>query len=274
MPRMVLVVALSLTVNALTIVCARSTEVKGSSWTRSLHQDKTLVMEASFTTISALHCAAVCSSRQVACPSFAFDAVRRLCCLNITLTQTPGHNVTLFSRVQETVTSSEVGLQTTTGVSTGVIISTITTFSSTLQTPGRCSAHPDFYLLADGSSCIKPDISKTFTWAGAQTWCAGMSATLARIRDVAKRDAITNALKNAPNSAAYVQYWVDGSDQQEEGSWVWGDGWPVDFSIFNAVSPPNDTQRNCLVMTVGSPRSFKSEYCINYQYPLCEMLDG
>lgn len=86
------------------------------------------------------------------------------------------------------------------------------------------------------------------SWADAQSACLRLGLELATVHTAAENDEITSLVNAGAGSSA----WVGGSDQDEEGAWVWSDGSPFDYgTVFHEVpwgpSEPNgNAGESCL----------------------------
>ena len=63
------------------------------------------------------------------------------------------------------------------------------------------------------------------TWQDAEQFCISLGAHLASIRTPEENDAVHNLCGPEP-------CWIGFNDIAEEGTWVWSDGWPADFTGF------------------------------------------
>lgn len=102
-------------------------------------------------------------------------------------------------------------------------------------------------------------------WHVAKAHCDSIGTHLASVESADENTFLTNV----KNSLGQVAMWLGGTDEVEEGQWLWEDGTPISYSNW-AANEPNDsgTAEHALVLQwSGSWNDLPSDYRIGY---ICE----
>ncbi|KAK7102714.1 hypothetical protein V1264_020896 [Littorina saxatilis] len=153
---------------------------------------------------------------------------------------------------------------------------------TTKSTPPACPGYEGYFLMPGGSSCIRvysTDSSTDYTtWDDAAHSCAP-TATLVRIKDTSKMDAVNGILVAIGVKQTGKWYWVDATDNAQEGHFVWGDSTPLDPQLFQSGQPDNGTnagrdppvEENCVYLM--SHNMQLADYpCFYYNAYICEVV--
>ena len=72
-------------------------------------------------------------------------------------------------------------------------------------------------------------------WAAARVGCQSRGGDLASIHSAAEQ---AQLVALAPRLGASHDYWIGLNDIAREGTWVWSDGTPVDYSAWSTITTP------------------------------------
>ncbi|KAK7490056.1 hypothetical protein BaRGS_00018756 [Batillaria attramentaria] len=213
----------------LTLTATTAMDLSGFKWIRIQDSDQ-MVQSANrtFPAVSLLVCATSCGQMQPSsCPSFSYDFEQRMCYLGPTLSTGTSSEVH-FREVIESVPA---------GFSAGGIPS-------------------DYTVMADGVTHIKVHKENPLKpWTEAQDICNSEGAHLVRMKTTTKKNNLNQALSDMGmfmivystyTGAAGQEYWVDSTFTEGENIYRWGDGDPVDSSLFANGEPNGLTAQHCL----------------------------
>lgn len=86
-------------------------------------------------------------------------------------------------------------------------------------------------------------VNNTANWLDAETICSGLGGYLATITSKAESDELRTLIQVNPEG----EYWLGGTDQATELSWVWSTGETWDYTLWIPTFPREATNLNCLV---------------------------
>ena len=66
------------------------------------------------------------------------------------------------------------------------------------------------------------------------------------------------------------RFWIGGSDLISEGTWLWNDGSPLDWTYWAAPNPDGGTNENCAIWH-NSYQAWNSAACWNNRYSVCSV---
>lgn len=86
-------------------------------------------------------------------------------------------------------------------------------------------------------------VNNTANWSDAETICSSLGGYLATITGKAESDELRTLIQVNPEG----EYWLGGTDQGTELSWVWSTGETWDYTLWIPSYPREATNLNCLV---------------------------
>ena len=86
------------------------------------------------------------------------------------------------------------------------------------------------------------------TWNEAEAFCQQENGHLASITS----EAINQYFLDGWNSRGRSRTWIGGNDIDKEGTWIWTDGSPFDFTFWHPSEPNNYGNEDCLHLSRGS----------------------
>ena len=122
------------------------------------------------------------------------------------------------------------------------------TASYASATIGAAPSCPDNWTkMPDGSRCVRAFAGPEY-WSNAQATCMALDANLVRIADADEND----FLRQLYNDTTGGDWYFAGlSDANDEGDWVWLDGFPTYYSNWDAGQPDHGSNENCLEVSAG-----------------------
>ncbi|XP_069555789.1 lactose-binding lectin l-2-like [Brachyistius frenatus] len=97
---------------------------------------------------------------------------------------------------------------------------------------GNC---PMFWFSFNGR-CYKY-ISTRTSWADAKIYCVSHGVNLVSIHSRDEQEFVTALIKNFDPSQGFT--WIGLGDIHKEGTWMWSDGYEVDFTLWGTKEPNN-----------------------------------
>ncbi|KAL4231626.1 chromatin-modulating protein mrc1 [Mactra antiquata] len=105
-------------------------------------------------------------------------------------------------------------------------------------------------------------------WADARSYCQSLGADLVKMDSIDKTTWLNQQLQDPANDKAF---WTGFNDQQNEGSYVWADGTPVNTSLINWNSEPNNYMGNEDCALILSTGQYNDVSCYTQAAAICEL---
>ena len=102
-----------------------------------------------------------------------------------------------------------------------------------------------------------------YNWYEAKDYCEARGGRVARMESEEKRTFLISKFGGHT-------YWLGGSDEASEGSWVWSDGSPVTVSYWAGSEPNGGTTEDCLGW-YGHGRYWFDSRCSSDRYTACSI---
>uniref|UniRef100_A0A672Y6D3 C-type lectin domain-containing protein n=1 Tax=Sphaeramia orbicularis TaxID=375764 RepID=A0A672Y6D3_9TELE len=119
---------------------------------------------------------------------------------------------------------------------------------------GNC---PQFWFSFDGR-CYKY-VATHATWADAELYCVSQRANLVSIHSH-EHDFIQTLIQNFDHAQGWT--WIGLSDIHKEGTWMWSDGCPVDFVLWENGQPDNAHEiEHCVHKNFGESLKWNDDAC-------------
>uniref|UniRef100_A0A672Y6Y3 C-type lectin domain-containing protein n=1 Tax=Sphaeramia orbicularis TaxID=375764 RepID=A0A672Y6Y3_9TELE len=126
-----------------------------------------------------------------------------------------------------------------------LLIIVLTVCASLLLQRGGC---PMFWFNFNGR-CYKY-VATPMTWADAELYCVSQRANLVSIHSLEEHNFVKILIQNFDHAQGWT--WIGLSDTQKEGTWMWSDGCPVDFVLWDNGQPDNAGQtEHCVHNNLG-----------------------
>ncbi|KAK7490055.1 hypothetical protein BaRGS_00018755 [Batillaria attramentaria] len=196
--------------------------------------------------VSVVSCARECGQRADNCPAFSYDEGQGLCYLDPRLTSGISDEVH-YARDDVNVNSSSSSSE-----------------SETTQAP--TVTLPSGYSIIQGGTTgvqMKPSTN----WQTAQNVCQSEGGHLFRMKTAAKKTYF--GLLRTTLGWPQPELWVDATYVAADGNYVWGDGDPVDHSLFQSGFPGN---KDCVKVTWDL--QLQDTECTSSLEYVCEILLG
>jgi len=111
-------------------------------------------------------------------------------------------------------------------------------------------------------------IDKKRRWVDAKSLCQLDGGELASIRN-AREWQFVKGILTLSGVTDYV--WLGASDSTTEGTWVWTDGSPVNYSDWYGSQPNDGTRGNCLLSSGGYNWKWFDSVCTATSYAVCKI---
>ncbi|XP_071096731.1 C-type lectin domain family 4 member D-like [Haliotis cracherodii] len=204
-------------------------------------------------------CVANCQMHGI-CRSFSYHILSHVCYLNYV----------------DTNSSS-----TTMRSEDGYVSSDISTWSKSLAGPCSavtCDVHDRCTVDRTGVAACSPVsingdhpyilVLNKSVWDTARLNCmSSFGGHLAIVDSIEKINFLT-ALINAAGDIFLTKFYIGASDIQEQGSWRWVDGSPLNFTYWKHGQPTSTPGQDCLVWKFGE--GWKDRPCTDNIYSICE----
>nr|QGV11342.1 C-type lectin 2 [Rimicaris exoculata] len=116
------------------------------------------------------------------------------------------------------------------------------------------------------SQCFKAEMSDHRTWYQAKRLCEDDDGILASPTDVFK---LKEELKTRYGDATF---WVGGTDEDEEGDWLWATGDRIDSKYWMAMQPNNCCGgENCALLGTAWTPPLNDNHCLNKRKFICQV---
>ena len=107
-------------------------------------------------------------------------------------------------------------------------------------------------------------VSTSLTWQAAEDNCLSLGGHLASAHSVEEQESLL-ALGGTS------RYWIGGNDIATEGSWMWSDGTPWDYTAWCGPEPNNMGNEDC-VENHGTHLCWNDRPCGTTQRSICKLL--
>ncbi|VDI74911.1 Hypothetical predicted protein [Mytilus galloprovincialis] len=88
-----------------------------------------------------------------------------------------------------------------------------------------------------------------------------------------ERNEYTISIKMMCEKDIVDDYWIGGSDETNEGTWLWEDGQTINMSLFRTGEPNGNSVQNCLSLTFSSSgNQFEDEDCSVPKKSICQRI--
>ncbi|KAK7490054.1 hypothetical protein BaRGS_00018754 [Batillaria attramentaria] len=132
------------------------------------------------------------------------------------------------------------------------------------QTPPATGLPSGYTMLSSGNSGVQVETRNKISWQAAQTSCQEDGGHLFRMQTLAKKDELAQIKQEL--GLPDREYWVDATDIASDGNYVWGDGDPVDGSLWLSRSPAN---MDCVKATWDL--QLQDANCVDHLLYICEV---
>ncbi|KAJ0003256.1 hypothetical protein NQD34_008354, partial [Periophthalmus magnuspinnatus] len=107
-------------------------------------------------------------------------------------------------------------------------------------------------------------VATHMTWADAEMQCVSQGANLVSIHSVEENNFVKNLIQNFDHTLG--QTWIGLSDIHLEGAWMWSDGCPLRFKLWNSEEPNNKLGTEHCVLIV---KNWDDYFCSQYAPSIC-----
>nr|AGZ95685.1 C-type lectin 1 [Palaemon modestus] len=135
---------------------------------------------------------------------------------------------------------------------------------------GECPV--PYQMIGDG--CFLIDVVKTNTWYDSKNLCEALGGKLAKIDDA---NLLGDLYEYFSNRSIHVSLWIGGSDDLQEGTWLWEDmslvkmGTPFwGFNMYEEQEPDGHNRENCLSLHSDNYFFFNDLPCNNLAGVACQ----
>ncbi|XP_041641853.1 type-2 ice-structuring protein-like [Cheilinus undulatus] len=105
------------------------------------------------------------------------------------------------------------------------------------------------------------------TWHKAEQNCAQLGGKLASVHSQKDNQELGLLITRMTGGKPIV--WLGGTDQHQEGNWVWSDGSVFNYKNWCWREPNNDWNQDCLQMNYGSDQCWDDDQCNEYRSSIC-----
>uniref|UniRef100_A0A672YDV6 C-type lectin domain-containing protein n=1 Tax=Sphaeramia orbicularis TaxID=375764 RepID=A0A672YDV6_9TELE len=103
-------------------------------------------------------------------------------------------------------------------------------------------------------------VATPMTWADAELHCVSQRANLVSIHSLEEHKFVEILIQNYDH--AQREIWIGLSDIHKEGKWMWSDGCPVDFVLWDNSQPNNwGGNEHCGTKNYGESLKWNDGYC-------------
>uniref|UniRef100_A0A3B3ZHX0 C-type lectin domain-containing protein n=1 Tax=Periophthalmus magnuspinnatus TaxID=409849 RepID=A0A3B3ZHX0_9GOBI len=125
---------------------------------------------------------------------------------------------------------------------------------------------PMFWYSYNGH-CYKYVATHT-NWADAELQCVSQGANLVSIHSVEENNFVKNLIKNFDHKQG--ETWIGLSDIHKEQYWMWSDGWPLRFQLWNSGEPNNVAgNEHCVVINWSAEKNWNDFRCSENAPSVC-----
>ncbi|XP_030003830.1 lactose-binding lectin l-2-like [Sphaeramia orbicularis] len=125
---------------------------------------------------------------------------------------------------------------------------------------------PPFWFNFNGR-CYKY-VATELTWADAELHCVSQRANLVSIHSLEEHNFVKSLIQNFDHAQGHT--WIGLSDTHKEGAWMWSDGCPVDYVLWDKGQPDNFRGiEDCVDKNYGESLKWNDASCSNAFPSVC-----
>ncbi|XP_030003826.1 lactose-binding lectin l-2-like [Sphaeramia orbicularis] len=103
-------------------------------------------------------------------------------------------------------------------------------------------------------------VATELTWADAELHCVSQWATLVSIHSLEEHNFVKSLIQNFDHAQGHT--WIGLSDTHKEGAWMWSDGCPVDYVLWDKGQPDNHQgNEDCVGTNYGESLKWNDMPC-------------
>ncbi|XP_059211185.1 ladderlectin-like [Centropristis striata] len=158
-------------------------------------------------------------------------------------------------------------------LTTAAALSEVTEEPDALEKPGegehqvveRSTSCPGGWRLINGRCFLY--VPRAQSWARAERNCQSLGANLATVHRAEEYHGIKRMIQDVTHG--HPRTWIGGSDAEEEGVWLWGDGTPFRFSYWCSGQPNNWGVQHCVEINYGDNKCWNDRSCYDHLPSVC-----